>query len=98
MPAKKPARRPDPDEEEGPGFELVEEEPAPRPKPTHPPKLKKKKKLKRRAPVEEEDDYAKSLRHFEYIGPAIVLAIGVVLTFVGAYGVAKGATGAVNVV
>jgi hypothetical protein len=99
MPAKKPARRPDPDEEEDPGFEVVEdEEPAPRPKPAKSAKLKKKKKLKRRAPVEEEDDYAKSLRHFEYIGPAIVLAVGVVLTFVGAYGAAKGASGAVNVV
>jgi hypothetical protein len=47
-----------------------------------------KKKHKRQSPVEEEDSHERALRHYEWVVPSIVLGIGVILTVVGAVGVA----------
>jgi len=83
MPERKPARRPDPDDADDAGFDLVEEPPAPKPA-----KPKRRKKLRRRIPAAEDDSHEVALRHYEWVTPSIVLGVGAILTLVGAFGVA----------
>src|SRR5688500_14651732 len=112
MPERKPVRRPEPEDADDAdaGFEVVEE-PAAKPRPPRrlraeapedpdPPrsaKPKRKKKFRKSVPVEEDDSRERALRHFEWVVPSIVLALGVILTFAGALG-ATGKDGAFHTI
>jgi hypothetical protein len=103
MPERKPPHRPEPDDADDAGFDVVDE-PAAKLKPRPPRRLraeaaeapdpprsarpKRKKKFRKHIPVEEDDSHERALRHFEWVVPSIVLGIGVILTIVGTVGVA----------
>lgn len=91
-PARPPAKAAKPAPRKPLKAEVEEEEPEEEEEERPRPKKKKKKKSKFRkrttAADTEEDDHDRALREYEWIVPGVLLGLGVIMCFVGAFGAA----------